>query len=196
MAIYRPGQRFRYHRLLSRKIGKRELTVILSLTAMVDMFTVLVIFLLQNYNATGDILYIPKEVVLPKASVVSELKPSIVVTVSSKEILIERDSVVTYDEIKTQEEMVNKKLYEKMKETIENARLQYQNQIQSRLKEAVEVTKGGEGSELNPWTKVTLQADKDVDISIIKKVMGSITEAGAGQINFAVSKHVVESGSN
>lgn len=84
MAIYKPGQRFRYHNLLSKKSKKRAVTVILSLTAMVDMFTVLVIFLLQNYNATGEILYLPKEVTLPKASTVVDLKPSVVVTISPK----------------------------------------------------------------------------------------------------------------
>ncbi len=62
MAIKRPGQRFRYHNILKRRGSKRAVTAILSLTAMVDMFTVLVIFLLQNYNTTGEILYIPKEV--------------------------------------------------------------------------------------------------------------------------------------
>ena len=50
MPIHRPGERHRYHNILSRRKGKRGLTAILSLTAMVDMFTVLAIFLLQNYN--------------------------------------------------------------------------------------------------------------------------------------------------
>ena len=47
------------HNILSKRKGKRDVTALLSLTAMVDMFTVLVIFLLQNYNTTGEILYIP-----------------------------------------------------------------------------------------------------------------------------------------
>ena len=47
--------------LLKKRKNKRSVTAILSLTAMVDMFTVLVIFLLQNYSATGEVLFIPKE---------------------------------------------------------------------------------------------------------------------------------------
>ena len=100
MAIFRPGQRHRNHNILKRRGGKRAVTAMLSLTAMVDMFTVLVIFLLQNYNSTGEILYIPKEVVLPKANRVSDLRPAVVVTVSSKEVLIDRTSVATFDEVK------------------------------------------------------------------------------------------------
>ena len=38
MAIFRPGQRHRYHGLLKRRGGKRAVTAMLSLTAMVDMF--------------------------------------------------------------------------------------------------------------------------------------------------------------
>jgi len=44
MAIFRPGQRHRYHNILKRRNKKRSVTAMLSLTAMVDMFTVLVIF--------------------------------------------------------------------------------------------------------------------------------------------------------
>lgn len=99
MAIQRPGERHRYHNILSKRKGKRDVTALLSLTAMVDMFTVLVIFLLQNYNTTGEILYIPKEVVLPKASSVKELKPAHVVTISAKEILLDKDVVATFDEV-------------------------------------------------------------------------------------------------
>ena len=87
MPIHPPGERFRYSRLLSKKKGKRSVVAILSLTAMVDMFTVLVVFLLQNYNATGQVIYIPKEVTLPKAERIKELKPAVVVTISTKEIL-------------------------------------------------------------------------------------------------------------
>ena len=97
MAIFRPGERHRYHNILSKRKGKRDVTALLSLTAMVDMFTVLVIFLLQNYNATGEILYIPKEVVLPKATSVRELKPAHVVTISNKEVLLDKDRVASFD---------------------------------------------------------------------------------------------------
>jgi hypothetical protein len=58
MPIHPPGERFRYSRLLRKKKGKRDVAAVLQLTAMVDMFTVLVVFLLQNYNVTGQVLYI------------------------------------------------------------------------------------------------------------------------------------------
>ena len=36
------------------------------------------------------------------------------------------------------------------------------------------------------WARVTMQADKELDFLTIKKVMYTITEAGASLINFAV----------
>ena len=57
MAIHAPGRRARNNK---RAMGpKRNAVASLSLTALVDMFTVLTIFLLQNYNSTGEVIHIP-----------------------------------------------------------------------------------------------------------------------------------------
>lgn len=199
MAIFKPGERHRYHNILSKRKGKRNVTAILSLTAMVDMFTVLVIFLLQNYNATGEILYIPKEVVLPKASSVKELKPAHVVTVSNKEILLDKDVVATFQEVQDlgAEEWVIQKLKDQMTEALLKSKAEYDSKLQNKIRSAIEATKNsGEGEDPNAWSKVTIQADKGVDFLTIKKVLFTVTEAGAGEINFAVTKMPHESSAN
>lgn len=188
MAIYRPGQRHRYHRILSKKKSKRGVTAVLSLTAMVDMFTVLVIFLLQNYSATGEILYMPKEVVLPKANRVNELKPSLVVTVSSKEVLIDRTSVATFNEVKNSVEWTIPKLRDQVRLILEKAKAEQEAKLQNKVRNIVDKTLGNDEADPNAWRKVTLQADKNIDYLTMKKVMYSIYEAGGGPINFAVSK--------
>ncbi|MES2857036.1 MAG: adventurous gliding motility protein S, partial [Bdellovibrionota bacterium] len=63
MPIYAPGRRDRHNRPL--KGSGRKIVAMLSLTAMVDMFTVLAVFLLQNYQTTGEIIELSEEVVLP-----------------------------------------------------------------------------------------------------------------------------------
>ncbi len=190
MAIYTPGQRHRYHRILSKRKSKRGVTAVLSLTAMVDMFTVLVIFLLQNYSTTGDILYIPKEVVLPKANRVNELKPSVVVTVSSKEILIDRTTVATFDEVKNSKEWSIPNLRDQVRVILEKAKADQDSKLQNKVRNVVDKTLGKDDDDPNAWRKVTLQADKNIDYLTMKKVMFSIYEAGGGPINFAVSKDV------
>lgn len=193
MAIFRPGERHRYHNILSKRKGKRDVTALLSLTAMVDMFTVLVIFLLQNYNTTGEILYIPKEVVLPKASSVRELKPSHVVTISNKEILLDKDAVATFEDVKAAEDWSIPRLKDQLAEALQKSKAEQESKLQTRIRDAVEATRGENEEDLNAWSKVTIQADKDVDFLTIKKVLFTVTEAGAGEINFAVTKLPQES---
>lgn len=196
MAIFRPGERHRYHNILRKRGGKRDVTAVLSLTAMVDMFTVLVIFLLQNYNSTGEILYIPKEVTLPKATSVKELKPAHVVTISSKEILLDKDVVATFDDVKAHEEWLIPKLQEQLQQALQKSKAEQENKLQNQIRDVVETTRGETPTDPNAWSKVTIQADKGVDFLTVKKVMYTVTEAGAGEINFAVTKLPTESTSN
>jgi len=193
MAIFKPGQKFRYHRLLSRAGGKRELVATLSLTAMVDMFTVLVIFLLQNYSSTGEVIYLPKDVALPKAEEIKELKPSVVVTISNKEVLLDRDVIVTFEQVHNQEEWLIVPLQEKIKQALEVAKQKFEAELANKLREVVKqpVTDQVE-QEVMPWSKVTVQADKGIDFLTVKKVMFTVTEAGANVINFAVLKRTSE----
>lgn len=187
MPIHAPGKKFRNHRILSRGGGKREVAAVLSLTAMVDMFTVLVVFLLQNYSATGEVIFIPKEVKLPQAERIKELKPSVVVTISSKEILVDKTSVVQTDTLKTQTEWMIQPLAAKLDEAIKQAKLEYDKKLQNQIKAVVSPQADGKPPE-TPWNKVTIQADKGMDFLTVKKVMYTVTEAGAGEINFAVTK--------
>ena len=188
MPIYKPGQRHRYHNILKRRGNKRSVTAILSLTAMVDMFTVLAVFLLQNYNTTGEILYIPKEVVLPKANRVIDLKPSLVVTVSSKEVLIDKTPVATFAEVKASSDWVIPNLRDKARELLLKAKTEQEAKLQNKLTTVVNKTLGNDEDDPNAWKKVTIQADKDIDYLTLKKIMYSVYEAGGGPINFAVAK--------
>jgi biopolymer transport protein ExbD len=184
MAIHHPGQKFRNSFILSKKHGGRSVTAVLSLTAMVDMFTVLVIFLLQNYNSTGEVLYIPKEVTLPKAESTKELKPSHVVTISGVEILIDKDRLATFDEIKNQEGWMIKPLFDRLIIEFQKAKEKEEKALQNKLRKVVD----DKGKDPRDWSKVTIQSDKNVDFLTVKKIMFTVTEAGASEINFAVTK--------
>lgn len=186
MPIHHPGQKFRNSKLLSKKHGKRSVTAVLSLTAMVDMFTVLVIFLLQNYNSTGEVLYIPKEVTLPKATSTKELKPSHVVTISGLEILIEKDRIATFDEVKEQKDWMIQPLYDRLVKDFKESQEKEEKDLKSKLRKVVDE----KGKDPKAWSKVTIQSDKSVDFLTVKKIMYTVTEAGASEINFAVTKNV------
>ena len=97
MPIHVPGKR----KKRGRKGGsKRSAVAPLNMTAMVDMFTVLCVFLLQNYATTNQVLPMPEKVDLPAAHEVRELKPSNVVVVSPDGIVLNNIKVADFVKVK------------------------------------------------------------------------------------------------
>jgi biopolymer transport protein ExbD len=188
MAIFQPGVKFRKSKLLSKNKSKRDVTAILSLTAMVDMFTVLVIFLLQNYNVTGQVIFLPKEVTLPKAQQIKELVPSVVVTISTKEVLLEKTPILSMEELQGQAEWMVQPLFDQVRSALQKAKTDFEANVQSQLQRAVVTARGDEMKDPLAWNKVTIQADKGIDFLSVKKIMYTVSEAGAREINFAVMK--------
>ncbi len=187
MAIYPPGQKFRSSKLLKRKKTKREVVAVLSLAAMVDMFTVLVIFLLQNFDpATNAVMFIPEKVDLPSAQQVKDLKPAVVVTISRDEILVDRKTVLTIQQARFQTDWLLGKLFQEVKTALMESKRQFDNDLSDQLKKAVSSNDTNKRPQL--WSFVTIQSDKTVDFLTVKKVMYTITEAGATEINFAVNR--------
>lgn len=184
MAIYAPGRRDRHNRPM--KAGKRSLVAMLSLTAMVDMFSVLAVFLLQNYNTTGEIIELDDAVQLPMAQAVKELKPAHVIVVSTKEIVLDKLVSVPYDVVKKQDDWNIQPIIVALKQKFAEAE-EKKTQGLGQIKQAVDATKPGFGpDDVNNEHRVTVQADKTIDFLTIKKVMTSLQEAGTVEINFAV----------
>jgi biopolymer transport protein ExbD len=188
MAIKRPGERFRYHNILKRRKGKRSVVALLSLTAMVDMFTVLVIFLLQNFSGEQQMLQMHKDIELPKAQAIKELKPAFVITVTKSEILLDNAVIGTTEMLGTQPDWMIQPLFEQTQAALVKAKADFEGKLQNRIRDVVQDARGAEKEDPNSWNKITIQADRNIDILTVKKVMFTITEAGAGEINFAVLK--------
>lgn len=187
MAIQIPGIRDRHGR---RASTKRSVVAVLSLTAMVDLFTVLVVFLLQNYATTGEVIEIPEGVKLPDAREVKELKPANVVIVSEKGLALNNDKLMDFQQVKGQTDWELGPLKEKLQQMIVKGEAD-KKALTSQIKTAVEKIKVGDKAieqEIDGFRKVTIQADKDLDFLTLKKVMYTITEAGIVEINFAVMK--------
>ncbi len=192
MAIYVPGRRDRHNRPSGMR-GKRSVIAMLSLTAMVDMFTVLAVFLLQNYQTTGEVIELSDDVILPKAAKVRELKPSTVVVISKDHILVDKVAVATIAEIKSLPEIevlpnLQARIQDAFKMLEEKGRLAALSQI----KQAVNTARGVEPAKVEDFKRVTVQADKVMDAGTVKKVMYTLAEAGASEINFAVLRDEVK----
>lgn len=188
MAIYAPGRRDRHNR--PSRSFKRNVVAVLSLTAMVDMFTVLAVFLLQNYQTTGEVIELQDDIKLPQASQVKELRPAHVVLVSPTEITLDKKRVADLATVKAAQDwdipLLATAIADRFKGMEESRKLMGLEHI----REAVDQSKpGGHRDKPEDFRRVTLQADKGVDFLTIKKVMYTLYQAGASEINFAVIKN-------
>lgn len=75
--------------------GRREVNAELLLTALIDAFSILVIFLLMSFSSTGEILFIGKDQELPKASLVEMLERNPVVKVENGLLYVEDKEVTS-----------------------------------------------------------------------------------------------------
>lgn len=187
MPIHVPGKRSRSGRRVS---GKRSVVAVLSLTAMVDLFTVLVVFLLQNYATTGEVLDIPEGVVLPQAMAVKNLKPANVLIVSDKGVQVNNETVTDLATVRAAQDWMVEAVRKKVSELVEKGE-QEKASFGKRIVKAVTKIQDSDDPaepEIDEFRKMTIQADKEIDFLTLKKVMYTVTEAGIYEINFAVLK--------
>ena len=187
MPIYAPGLRRRGRYVQSMK---REAVAVLQLTAMVDMFTVLVVFLLQNYAVTNQILPISEKIELPQAKEVKTLKPSHVVILSDGVVTLNEDVLGPLKEQTSEDQWVFPPLKQKMEELLEVSKTGGNNFLLAQLKR---IQQDGEDESLveDAPFRVTIQADEKTNFLEIKKIMYTLTEAGVKEMNFAVIKTAV-----
>lgn len=193
MAIYAPGKRDRRNRRLGK--GKRNILVVLSLTAMVDMFTVLVVFLLQNFKV--DAIKLKQNVPLPKASAVKKLQPATVVVITQEKVFLDDEPVADFTNVKEQPDWVVQALKEGLVARLEERKKENESNLRDQIKSVISSSNDGrtpeeiekeEKEKRRSWGRVTVQADKEIDFLTVKKILYTITDAGATMINFAVTQ--------
>lgn len=160
-------------RRIKRMSRNRKKLTGLNLTSLMDVFTILVFFLLFN-SASGEVLEAPREIELPDSIV--ELKPSetIVITVSREMILVHGKLVASTPEVLASTS-------DSIPEIEERLRYLERNLVGINWKMAVESK------------EITLLADKTIPFRILKKIMSTCTAAGYGKISLAVNQEARES---
>jgi len=183
MAIYAPGIRKGKYVVHT----KRDVIAVLQLTAMVDLFTVLVVFLLQNYAVTDQILPIAEEIILPQAKEVRELKPSHVVILSKGEVQLNQEALGSLSSHTSKDQWVFQPLKEKIIKVLADSQAGVDNFLITQLKKMNLQDKDEDYVKKTPF-RVTIQAAESTEFLEIKKIMYTLTEAGVKEMNFAVIK--------
>ena len=167
----RPAKRFERSKILGGKMlrGKKATNADLNVVPMVDMMTMLVIFLLQQYSSTGEVLYMQKDIKLPTASHGQIIDVAPVVAISPGEVVITGVKVADIADLDRDGGYLNiPALEERLRD--EKKRWDFIHQQ--------DPNKKWEG-------EVNIQADKTVPFRIVKRVMYSCGVAGYFNLNFA-----------
>ena len=169
----RPGVRLARSRVFGKKLkaGKRGGYANLNLTPMVDMFTIIVIYLLQNFSSDGDILFMSKDISLPNITAKMKLERAPVLAVSSETISLDGARVVDTADLTKDDTWNIPALEEALREKKRN------------IEQTNLVLRGGQGEGFK--VIVNVQADKTIQFKILKKVMFACNATGFGNINFA-----------
>lgn len=141
---------------------KRALLVGLTLTSMVDMFSLLVIFLLQTFSTSPELLAITKGVTLPVASTGQELKDAPVLSISTDGVYLDQKLLGTADAVLKNPEPLLQKLGD-LRELWQKAHPK-------------EKFKG----------ELSLQAHKELSSTLVARFMGLLPSQHYGSIQLAV----------
>jgi len=138
----------------------------LNLVALMDIFTILVFFLLTNSAQTQD-LPSPDQVRLPQS--VSEKKPeeTAVVLITEHDILVQGKLIAS-------------------REDVENSKSQFVAGVRDELGRIRHASLDISGRGKDAKLEVTIVGDRAIQFKLLKKIMTSCTLAGYKTINLAV----------
>lgn len=144
------------------KIGK------MNLTSLMDVFTILVFFLLVN-SGSVEVLDAPREVTLPESRVESKPRETVVIFISPEEVLVQGRLVARVEDIV-------------------NGKPGAVDPIHARLAALKESVVGASTLTVAKSREVTILADKSVPFIVVKTVMSTCTSQGYENVSLAVTQ--------
>jgi len=138
----------------------------MNLTSLMDVFTILVFFLLVNSGST-ELLEAPRQMVLPESAVEAKPRETVVIYVNPEEVIVQGEAVVRVADIVA-------------------AGPGDIEPIMARLAELQDRVIGVRTQSVAASDEVTILADKSIPFSVIKQIMSSCTAQGYERISLAV----------
>jgi len=151
---------------------KRKLPA-MNLTSLMDVFTILVFFLLVN-SAASEVLEPPKKITLPDSVVETKPNETVVIVVSETEVTVQGEIVAMVDDI------IKSK---------QDAILGISNRLQEMKKNVIGVSTKA----ISESKEVTILSHKSVPFKVLRKIMSSCTYAGYEKVSLAVIQKASQS---
>ncbi len=166
----------RNSRRIKRMSRNRLKITKMNLTSLMDVFTILVFFLLVN-SGSVELVEAPKNVTLPESRVESKPRETVVIFVSAVDVLVQGEMVARVDDI-----------LEEREGTIDP--------INARLAELKENIVGRSTLTVAASQEVTILADKSVPFVVIRKIMSTCTDEGYENVSLAVIQKATQVAAN
>jgi biopolymer transport protein ExbD len=136
------------------------------LTSLMDVFTILVFFLLVN-SGSVEVVEAPKDVSLPESQVQSKPRETVIISISPEEVLIQGRLAGTVEEILIGE-------------------MQVLDNVRGHLTELKENVIGTSTLTVAASREVTILADRSVPFTVVEQIMSTCTAAGYENVSLAV----------
>ena len=153
-------------RRIARMTRSKRAVPKINLTSLMDVFTVLVFFLMIN-SATVETLQQPKQIRLPESVIEEKPRETVVIFVGHEQVLVQGQAVASIADIMASGNGV-----------IEP--------IAVRLAELSESVIGLSTQTVAQSQEVTVLADKTVPFHVLKKIMATCTGEGYTRVSLAV----------
>lgn len=162
---------FTFHVADSRR-NKRTAQITLKLTSMIDMFTILLVFLLKSYSAEGEIMSVSPDLKLPESTAQKSPHTASIIAITKDLILMDGHEVAKVSEaIKSRQNLIPQLLTD----------LKRKRHISERVGALSTADIGFKG-------KISIQGDRELPYLVIKKIMFTCGQAGFNDIMLAVTK--------
>jgi biopolymer transport protein ExbD len=159
-------------RRIRRMERSRKKVTGLNLTSLMDVFTILVFFLLAN-SSSNEVLSTPKHIKLPDSVVESKPRETVVIMVDPETVMVQGEAVANTPEVMAAKD-------ENIPEITQKLGLLEQNII------------GINSQTVINSKEVTILADKTIPFNVLKKIMTTCTGSGYGRISLAVIQKAAE----
>ena len=156
----------RHSRRIKRMSRNRLKITKMNLTSLMDVFTILVFFLLVN-SGSVELVEAPKDVKLPESFEESKPRETVVVAVSPETVMVQGHVVASVPDIMGDSE-------------------DSLNGLAARLAELKESVIGSSTLTVAESQEVTILADRDVPFIVVRKVMSACTGEGYENVSLAV----------
>ncbi len=166
----RPGDRIAASRVFAKKFirGKKAAYASLMLTSLVDVMTIVVIFLLMNFSANGEVLYMSKDIKLPDAYHGAMLERAPVISVSADAVTFDGKMLLSTADLEKGDVLNVPELEDSLREEKRRYEQIHANDPDHPFRGLVNV-----------------QADRRIPFKVIKRVMFACNQSGFANINFA-----------